>query len=153
MARRLFVSQELLDEWTAEGKAELEGSLLRIAEEERSFELSPGVHFVSLAAGDDRAKLVGKVKSDAQLQALGAELYMNSVLVGEDAYDVQPGFLTRVASGAPLAKSLAPAAFESTRISPIPAPPGAAAAPAPAAKSREQTEREELAKFLLDNLN
>ncbi|MHB1843809.1 MAG: hypothetical protein ACYCWW_03110 [Deltaproteobacteria bacterium] len=157
--RRLFVSQELLDVWTAEGKIELAGSVLRITEENREFQLAPGVRFVSLAAGEDQARLVGKVKTEPQLGTLGAELYMNSVLLGEAAYDVEPGFLTELSDGAalgalapPPAKSLAPAAFEATHVGK--AQPGAEAAkPEGGPATAADAEREALAKFLLENLN
>ena len=54
------------------------------------------MHLSKLAAGEDRPGLLGKVKSEEQLAALGGELYMSSVLLGEDAYDVQGGFLADV---------------------------------------------------------
>src|SRR5450755_3403884 len=94
---RLFVSQELLDQWAVDGKIELSGSQLKILSEDRTFALTPGVHFLKLAAGEDRPGLLGKVKSEEQLATLGGELYMSSVLLGEDAYDVQGGFLADVA--------------------------------------------------------
>src|SRR5271155_3640802 len=96
---RLFVSQELLDEWAVEGKIELSGNLLKIQSEDRTFALTPGVRFLKLAAGGDGQQLVGKVKTEEQLASMGGELYMSSVLLGEDAYDVQGGFLADVSGG------------------------------------------------------
>src|SRR5450432_4154414 len=119
---RLFVSQELLDQWAVEGKIELAGNTLKLLAEQRAFHLLPGVRFLSLAAGQDRAKLLGRVKSEEQLQTLGAELYMNSVLLEEDAYDVQCGFLAEVSGFSP--SSEAPAASKS----PVPAHPADTAA-------------------------
>jgi hypothetical protein len=136
---RLFVSQELLDQWAIEGKIELSGSQLKILAEDRTFALTPGVRFLKLAAGEDRPALLGKVKSEEQLAALGGELYMSSVLLGEDAYDVQSGFLADVAGG-----------LERT------APSAGAAAPGTPARSPEprdpKDERSLLAQFLLENL-
>jgi hypothetical protein len=132
---RLFVSQELLDQWAVEGKIELAGNTLKLLNEQRAFHLLPGVRFLSLAAGLDRARLLGRVKSEEQLQTLGAELYMNSVLLDEDAYDVQCGFLAEV-SGLNAPVSATPQA---------PAPPSSSA-------GEGLDERSLLEKFLLENL-
>jgi hypothetical protein len=134
---RLFVSQELLDQWAVEGKIELAGNTLKLLAEQRAFHLLPGVRFLSLAAGQDRAKLLGRVKTEDQLQTLGAELYMNSVLLEEDAYDVQCGFLAEVSGLAPGTDGSAP------ESSP---------APAKSAAAQAGDERSLLEKFLLENL-
>ncbi len=139
---RLFVSQELLDQWTGEGKMEIEGSTLKLTAEQLSFEVQPGVRFIKLAAGEDREQLLGRVKSEAQMAKLGAELYMNSVLVAEDAYDVQPGFLCEVPTGAAQALSAAQAQGRGA---------GAASSAISAPKTAE--ERSALANFLLENLS
>ena len=144
---RLFVSQELLDQWAVEGKIELAGSQLKILSEDRTFALTPGVRFLKLAAGEDRPALLGKVKSEEQLAQLGGELYMSSVLLGEDAYDVQGGFLADVAGG--LERPASPAT-----------PSNASAAPEDKTTDVQETreardpkdERSLLAQFLLENL-
>jgi hypothetical protein len=147
---RLFVSQELLDQWSVEGKIELSGNLLKIQSEDRTFALTPGVRFLRLAAGGDGQRLVGKVKSEDQLTAMGGELYMSSVLLGEDAYDVQGGFLADVSAG--LERPATPDSPKATA-----APTGAPQASVPltaAAKAAgdAKDERSLLAQFLLENL-
>jgi hypothetical protein len=136
---RLFVSQELLDQWAGEGKVELEGTTLKLTAEKVDFQIQAGVRFLKLAAGEDREQLIGRVKSEAQMNKLGAELYMNSVLVGEDAYDVQSGFLCEVPTGAAQAIGAAKAQA-AVGVAPVKAP-----------KSAE--ERSALAQFLLENLS
>jgi hypothetical protein len=133
---RLFVSQELLDQWSGEGKIELEGNVLKLIHEGRFFEIQAGVRFVKVAAGEDRHNLNCKVKTEAQMSALGAELYMNSVLVGEDAYDVQTGFLCDVPTAA---AEGAPAAEVKDAI--------------PKGTPKTPDERSMLAQFLLENLS
>jgi hypothetical protein len=139
---RLFVSQELLDQWAIEGKIELSGSQLKILAEDRTFALTPGVRFLKLAAGEDRPALLGKVKSEEQLAALGGELYMSSVLLGEDAYDVQSGFLADVAGGLERNGPAAGAAASGTN----------ARGPEPREPRDPKDERSLLAQFLLENL-
>ncbi len=137
---RLFVSQELLDQWSGEGKVELEGNVLKLINEGRFFEIQPGVRFVKVAAGEDRQQLNCKVKTEAQMSAMGAELYMNSVLVGEDAYDVQTGFLCEVPS-------------EAARAMTAPGPGKSPDSQVPKGTPRTADERSMLAQFLLENLS
>jgi hypothetical protein len=137
---RLFVSQELLDQWSGEGKIELEGNVLKLINEGRFFEIQPGVRFVKVAAGADAKQLNCKVKTEAQMSAMGAELYMNSVLVGEDAYDVQTGFLCEVPS-------------EAARAIAVPGPGKSADSQVPKGAPRTADERSMLAQFLLENLS
>jgi hypothetical protein len=91
---RLFISQEKLDAWTAEGKIDLDGDVMTLKDAGRSFAIKPAVRFVRVAGRDpDSAELVGTVKDDEVLAAMGADQYMNSVIVGDTAYDVECGFL------------------------------------------------------------
>jgi hypothetical protein len=54
----------------------------------------PGSFFAKVSGdGPDPNGLVGKVKDEAAIGAMGAEQYMNSVILGDTAYDVEPGFV------------------------------------------------------------
>lgn len=99
-----FVPQSMLDVWAEFGKIELDGHTLRITAEQVSFQLTPAVRFLSLLEGQDAHKLLQKVKSEAYLRDIGGEVVTDSCLVGETAYQVQPGFL---AEGEALAKAQA----------------------------------------------
>lgn len=91
---RLFISQERLDAWTAEAKVEVEGNEMTLVEDGRAFAIRPAVLFLKVAGNDpDEADLIGRVKDEAALAQMGADQYMNSVIVGETAYDVQCGFV------------------------------------------------------------
>lgn len=91
---RLFISQDRIDEWSAEERVHLEGEILTLADDGRSFRIAPAVRFLRVTGSDsDPNDLVGRVKRESELGALGADLYMNSVILGEVAYDVQSGFL------------------------------------------------------------
>jgi hypothetical protein len=53
-----------------------------------------------VAGGDrDPNGLVETVRDDGELHELGAEPYMTSCIVGEVAYDVQPGFIGEPVGG------------------------------------------------------
>jgi hypothetical protein len=96
---KLFLPQTQLEEWALGDKADLkDGKLVVMAEGGASFPAVPAVHFVQLVSGEDTHKLVAKVKTEAQLESLGAEQMADSVILGESAYEVVPGYLTEVAT-------------------------------------------------------
>jgi hypothetical protein len=89
---RIFVSQEQLDTWDAEGSAELQDDVLMW--NGARYQLQPGVRFLhTIDNVHDPHDLVGKVKTAEQLASLSAEHYMNSVLLGDLGYEVQQGFV------------------------------------------------------------
>ena len=155
MADYLFVPQSVLDKWSEQGRIAVEGNVLTILGENKDFSLTSAVRFMKMEAGDDTAGLLQKVKTTDALKQMGAEHYMESVILGEVAYQVQQGFLAD-------ANALRRAATVSTPPAPkaaaAPAPKPAAAVPAPAAppaakgEDKKAGEQEMLAQFLLDNL-
>jgi hypothetical protein len=95
-ASRIFLSQEALDTWINEGRADIQGDVLVDKTGARRFQLREGVRFLAeVSGGDDEGKLVGAVKDLEQLGAMGGECMSDSVVLGELAYEVQPGFVGR----------------------------------------------------------
>ena len=91
---RLFISEERLDAWMADGKVELDGEQMTLKEIGRSFTIRPAVRFMGVEGGEqDPSDLLGKVKDEEALAELGAEHYSTSVIHGDVAYQVQQGFL------------------------------------------------------------
>jgi hypothetical protein len=91
---RLFISQARLDAWVSEDRIKVEGDVMTLAGDSRFFKLKPAVRFMKVTGGDDDpSALVGKVKTIADLTKLGGEQYMESVILGDTAYDVQTGFI------------------------------------------------------------
>ncbi len=90
---RLFWPQELLDEWVLDEKAVIEGDMLSLTKEKQRFNLRQAVLFqTDVGDGADAHGLVGRVKEMAILEEMHAEHYMDSVLVGDSAYKVVPGY-------------------------------------------------------------
>ena len=148
MADYLFVPQSVLAKWSEQGRIQVNGNVLTILGENKNFALSSAVRFIKMEAGDDTAGLLQKVKTTDALKQMGAEHYMESVILGEVAYQVQQGFLADAnALRRAAAASQPPAAKKSATA------PGAAPNPAAApAKPGEEGEQDMLAQFLLDNL-
>jgi hypothetical protein len=115
---RLFVSQETLDRWMSEGRVEVDGETMTVLPEGHAFALKSALHFVKeLAGGGDEAQLVGRVKDMDQVAALEGEHCADSVVLGDNAYEVVEGFVgepvrEEVASGHDLAAAVRGAAGE-----------------------------------------
>ncbi len=164
MAGLLFVSQAILDSWAEQGKIEFAGNVMTLLAGDgkgRSYALDPAVRFMSVLGSEgDPNGLVKKVKSVAQLREMGAEPVDDSCILGDTAYEVQPGFLAEVSAlQAAAAAPPAPAVAAEK-------PPGAPVAGEAAARSRplgggplpkdledKRKEAEALARFLLENLS
>lgn len=158
MSGLLFVSQAMLETWAEQGKIEFAGNVMTLLSGDgmgRTYALEPAVRFLKVVgAEEDPHALVHKVKSVTQLRAMGAEPVGDSCILGDAAYEVQPGFL---AEGAALQ-----AAAKAPRLTPPPVPAPSAGTPATAAQSSaplpkeledRRKEAEALARFLLENLS
>ena len=94
MENRVFFPQAALDRWIVDGTVELQQSDLTILNEGRQFTLAEAVRVLREVGGSgDPHELVGRVKARAHLEQLGAEIVETSMLLGEGAYDVEPGWL------------------------------------------------------------
>jgi hypothetical protein len=141
MADYLFVPQTALDKWSEQGRVRVDGKVLTLLDStNKSFQLTSAVRFLKLEAGEDKAKLLNKVKTTEALKQMGAEVVMHSVLLGETAYQVQQGFLAD-ANALRRAVSAVQAAKKQAQ-------------PAPGAKKDAKSEEPDLlAQFLLENLS
>lgn len=93
---RLFLPQAQLEEWALEDKADVKDGVLVVTGEEGVYPVTPAVHIVQLVTGEDANGLVTKVKTEDQLKTLGAEQMADSVLLGDTAYEVVPGYVAEV---------------------------------------------------------
>ncbi len=173
MARHLFIAQQTLCSWLEEDKIEFVDSVMTVKTDGRRFRLLEAVRFIKVEGGEmDTAGLLGRVKTDAQLNSMGAERYQDSVLYQDTPYQVQEGFIGEVCANiAPEDSAPAPA--------PTPAPTAPAASLQPSKpsasrrtasplqakcaeaadqkdvnqeKTEETSDEELLSRFLLDNL-
>jgi hypothetical protein len=90
---RLFLPQTTLEEWALAEQADVREGKLVITGESGSYPVSGAVHFKLVVSGEDGQGLIGKVKTPDQLERIGAEQMMESVLLGETAYEVEQGYL------------------------------------------------------------
>lgn len=91
---RVFFPQEAFDLWLEEGKISLDADVLTLQPEGQRFNVTSALRFTAeVADGEDEAGLVGKVKSLEQVAELGGEHCADSVVLGNNAYEVIEGFL------------------------------------------------------------
>jgi hypothetical protein len=97
MQNRVFFPQSALDEWIVDGVVDLQKGELTILGEVgqgRRYLLEEAVRVLrDVSGGGDGAKLIGKVKTRAWLEAQGGEIVESSMLLGDAAYDVEPGWV------------------------------------------------------------
>ncbi len=151
MADYLFVPQSVLDRWSEQGKVQVDGHVLTILGEGKAFALTSAVRFMKMEAGDDVSNLLQKVKTTDALKQMGAEHYLESVILADSAYQVQQGFL---ADANALRRAAAASQPPPAKAVPIAAPAQApVAAPALTPAQQKAGEQDLLAQFLLENLN
>jgi hypothetical protein len=94
MPAKLFIPQLDIDRWMSSGVVDLRGDTLAARDGSFDLKLRPASLFLRVVGdASDKRGLVGKVKDEEALGALGAEAYMTSVLFDDAAYDVEAGFL------------------------------------------------------------
>src|SRR5947207_2115591 len=90
---RIFVPQAALDEWSVGEQILLQGEFLVFEREGWRYSLASAIHVEKCASGADNRGLLGKVKREEDLRNAGAEVYLGSVVWGDDAYEGSSGFL------------------------------------------------------------
>jgi hypothetical protein len=93
--KKVFFSQRLLGSLTDEGKISLDQNVLTLLSKNRpSFKLEPAFRFTGTADGrPDPHGLVGTIKSEKELRDMKAELYLDSIIFEDSAYQSVPGFI------------------------------------------------------------
>lgn len=134
MKNRIFFPQSALDQWLGEDRVDLVGNELVIKGEGRKYRVVEAVRILGeVSGGLDEYELIGKVKSTSFLTELGAELLDTSMILGDLAYEVIPGFV-----GAPVGSLTAHRA---------------ASIPPPTTGARPASDEELLAQYLMSQLD
>jgi hypothetical protein len=94
MQNRVFFPQSAVDLWGIDGKIDLVSGELILLAEGRRYKVEECVHVVAEVSGaNDEHAIVGKVKSKRALAEIGAEILENSMILGDNAYDIAPGWM------------------------------------------------------------
>jgi hypothetical protein len=101
METKIFFPQASVDQWGIEGIVELTPSELVMVAEGRRFSIAEAVRvLVEVTGSPDPHGIVGKVRTRASLEALGAEIFEGSMVLGDNAYDVVEGWMGSLVPGA-----------------------------------------------------
>jgi hypothetical protein len=104
MENLFFFPQTALDQWIVDERVDIKNGELTVLGAGRRYKLSEAVRVVREVTGTtDGHDLVGRVKPRGKLEQLGAEIVESSMLLGESAYDVEPGWV-----GTPVGPSARP---------------------------------------------
>jgi hypothetical protein len=96
MSVKVFIPQDVVDSWVTADKVELAGEIMTFRSLGLSLRLVPGYFFGQVSGGSDEGhNLLGRAKLKAAIAAMGAEVYMNSVILAETAYEVESGFVAK----------------------------------------------------------
>jgi hypothetical protein len=96
MSVKVFIPQDVVDSWVTADKVELSGEVMTFRGLGVALRMVPGYYFDHVAGGSDEGhNLLGRAKAKAAIAAMGAEAYMNSVILGETAYEVEAGFVAK----------------------------------------------------------
>ncbi len=102
MSDRVFFPQHYLDLWMSDEKVTVDGEVLTVAADGAKVQLSTALRFLTeIADGGDAEQLVGKVRDLEELDALGGEHCADSVILGDNAYEVVEGFVGSPVDGSP----------------------------------------------------
>jgi hypothetical protein len=98
---RLFLPEKTLEDWAISEVADLSDGHLIVRETQSKYLLVSALYFSNLASGDDTHNLLGRVKSLDQLAHLNPEHMADSCLIGETAYETNPGYVIEVVAQVP----------------------------------------------------
>lgn len=100
---RLYISQKRMDAWTSDNRLKIEGDTMTLVELGRSFTIVPAVRILAIEVGGadqdtgeappDPHDLIGKVKDEEELVAMGADHMASSLILNDIAYKVENGYV------------------------------------------------------------
>lgn len=94
MRNRVFFPQGALDEWMADDRVDLSNEELSLRVDPRRYRVIEAVRVLrEITGAGDPHDIVGHVKTKAFLTELGAEIMEDSMIIGDHAYDIVPGFV------------------------------------------------------------
>ena len=137
--KKIFISGGVLDSLFAENKAELDGDRLTIhTRNDQVYRITAAFKFISVADGSkDSNGLMGKIYTKEELDKIKADIYMDSAIVNDLAYTVEPGFVGIPEAGSEPAAAATEPAKEQPR------------SPSEQAQADESAEQDQLADYLL----
>jgi hypothetical protein len=91
---RVFFPQQALDSWLEQGRIALVDDEMTLKPDGQRYRLLSAIRILAeVADGNDPHDLVGKVKTIEQISGMGGDHQADSLVLGDNAYQVIEGFL------------------------------------------------------------
>ena len=93
--KKIFLPQQKLEDWVNSGKITFSNNIITtLSGNKISYKLIPAYKFLKLTSGDnDEPKLLGLVKSQNDLKHLKPDIFLDSIIIGDLAYEVETGYI------------------------------------------------------------
>jgi len=93
--QKIFIPQEKLEAWVNEGKMSFSDNVVTtLSGEKASYKLIPAYKFLKLTSGsEDAPDLLGTVKTKDELKGLNPDIFLDSIIIGDLAYEVETGYI------------------------------------------------------------
>jgi len=91
---RVFFPQQALDSWLEQGRIALVDDEMTLKPDGQRYRLTSAIRILAeVAEGTDPHDIVGKVKTIEQIASMGGDHQADSLVLGDNAYQVVEGFL------------------------------------------------------------
>jgi hypothetical protein len=90
---RMFIALTTLEAWMDSGQVDMGDRTVTLNKRKCTYDLEPAVRFISVVSGSPAPRLLGRVLTEDRIGELGGELMGDSVILGETAFQVQPGYV------------------------------------------------------------
>ncbi len=93
--KKIFIPQQKLEDWVNGGKITFSDNVITtLTGKKIKYKLVPAYKFLKLTSGDnDEPKLLGLVKSQDDLKHLKPDIFLDSIIIGDLAYEVETGYI------------------------------------------------------------
>src|SRR4030042_5640237 len=93
--KKICIPQEKLEAWVQEGKITISDNVITtVTGNKLSYNLIPAFKFLKLTSGDsDSEKLIGTVKTKDNIKHLKPDIFMDSIIIDNNAYEVEMGYI------------------------------------------------------------
>lgn len=93
--KKIFIPQEKLETWVNDGKMSFSDNIITtLTGSKVRYKLVPAYKFLKLTSGEkDEPNLLGTVKTKDDLKHLKPDIFLDSIIIGDIAYEVETGYI------------------------------------------------------------
>lgn len=94
ISKKVFFPDRMIEQLAEKNAININGDVVIVETKDgkKEYRIERAYRFIALEEGDDRS-LIGKVKTKNELKDMNAEVFQNSVIIQNNVYQVETGFL------------------------------------------------------------